>query len=163
MTLFDHAVLAIVGVSVLAAAMRGLVRELFAVLGWVLAFWLSMRYAGMLAPHLPPNLPGETVRLLAAFVAIFLTVLLVATLLAASIARIFRALGMGPLDRLLGALFGFVRGMIIVLALVVVGGMTSLPRQPFWRNATFSAPLEAMVASLEPWLPEAVSRHLRYE
>jgi membrane protein required for colicin V production len=163
MTLFDYAVLGILGLSILLSVMRGFLREVLALLSWVVAFWLATLYAGEVAPMLPQGIPSEDLRLLAAYALVFFAVLLVMTLLSITVGQLLKLIGIGPLDRMLGAIFGFARGMVIVLALVVMGGLTSLPREPFWRNATFSAPLEAVVLSAKPWLPAAVGNRLRYE
>lgn len=163
MTLIDYAVLAILGLSVLLSVMRGFLREVMALLSWVVAFWMASLYAAEAAPLLPASIPNAQLRVLAAFVLVFFLALLAMTLLSITLGQFLKLLGVGPLDRLLGALFGFVRGMVIVLALVVMAGLTSLPKQPVWRNATFTAPLEALVSWLRPWLPEMVAREIKYE
>jgi membrane protein required for colicin V production len=163
MTLFDYAVLGILGISILLSVMRGFLREVMALLSWVVALWLATIYAGEVAAMLPQSIPTQQLRLLAAYALVFFLVLLVMTLLSITIGQFLKVLGIGPWDRALGAIFGFARGMVIVLALVVMAGLTALPRQPFWRNATFSAPLEAVVSSVKPWLPEAVGKELKYE
>lgn len=163
MTLFDYAVLAIIGLSILLSVMRGFLREVMALLSWVLAFWLAALYAGEVAPMLPQSIPTQSLRMLAAYALVFFAVFLVMSLLSITVGQLLKVLGIGPLDRLLGAVFGFARGMVMVLALVLVAGMTTLPKEPFWRNATFSAPMEALVSVMKPWLPEALRKELKYE
>lgn len=163
MTLFDYAVLLIVGFSVLLSVMRGAVREILALLSWVVAFWLANIYAARLAFLLPEGIPSESLRLLAAFVIIFLVVLLLMSLATIALSALVKTIGLGPLDRGLGALFGLARGLLIVLVLVLLAGLTSAPRQRYWRNAMFSAPLEALALSIKPWLPEGVSRRINYD
>ncbi|MEO1767569.1 CvpA family protein [Thiobacter aerophilum] len=163
MTWFDYAVLFIVGTSMLLSVMRGFLREVMALLSWVVAFWMASLYAGEVAPLLPSTIPSGQLRMLAAWLLVFFAALFMMTVLSITVGQFLKLLGVGPLDRLLGALFGFARGMVIVLALMVVAGLTSLPRHPEWRNATFSAPLEALVTLLRPWLPEAIGREIKYE
>jgi membrane protein required for colicin V production len=163
MTAFDYAVLLIVGVSILISVMRGLVREALALVGWVVAFWVAAHYTVPLAPLLPHAIPNETLRMLAAFVGLFLGSLLVATLLTIALAELVKKLGMGAVDRGLGALFGLVRGLLIVLVLVLLAGLTPLPHQNYWRNAMLSAPFEALVAVVNPWLPEQLAKRISYD
>lgn len=163
MTAFDYAVLLIVGVSILISVMRGLVREALALMGWVAAFWVAAGYAVPLAPHLPGAIPDETVRLLAAFVALFLGTLLIATLLTIAASELVRKLGLGAVDRGLGVMFGLTRGLLIVLVLVLLAGLTPLPRQGFWHNAMLSAPFEAFVAMVKPWLPDQLAKRISYD
>lgn len=163
MTSFDYAVLLIVGFSVLLSVMRGMVREILALLSWVAAFWVANAFSGQLVPMLPASIPNESLRYLAAFVILFLATLLVTSLITIALSEVIKNLGLKPADRLLGAFFGLARGMLIVLVIVLVAGLTTLPHQPFWRNAMFSAPLEAFAADVKPWLPEGLSKRISYE
>lgn len=163
MTSFDYAVLLIMGVSVLLSVMRGMVREILALLAWLAAFWVANAYTGQLVPMLPAAIPNESLRYLAAFAILFLATLLVASLMTIALSEVIKTLGLKPADRMLGALFGLARGMLIVLVIVLAAGMTSLPHQPFWRNAMFSAPLEAVAQKALKWLPEDLAKRINYE
>ncbi len=162
MTVFDYAVLAVVGLSILLSMMRGFVREILALAGWVAAFFVAKTYTLQLVPLLPQAIPTETLKLLAAFVILFLATLLVTSLLAIALSEVFKKVGLGWLDRWLGAVFGLARGVIIVGVLVLLAGLTSVPQDARWRNAMFSAPLEAMVLSVMPWIPQGISRHIHF-
>lgn len=162
MTVFDYAVLGIIGVSILLSVMRGFLREVMALLAWVVAFWVANLFTDPLAPLLPAAIPTPELRFLAAFVLLFLGVLLLMTLLAITVSQFLKVIGVGPWDRLLGAFFGFARGMIIVLVLVLLSGLTNLPKQPIWKNAMLSSPLEALVMQARPWLPVELKKRLNY-
>jgi membrane protein required for colicin V production len=163
MTLFDYIVLGVVGVSVFVSIMRGAVREIFAVLGWVASVWVARTYATELAPLLPPDIPTESLKLLAAFVILMLSVLLVSSLLCIAISKLMDKIGASWLNRAVGALFGFARGLLIVCVLVLLAGLTSIPKDPRWVNAMFSPPLEVLVKSMLPWLPETLTKHIKYD
>lgn len=163
MTSFDYIVLAIVGLSILLSMMRGFVREILSLAGWVVAFFVAKYYTLELAPLLPQAIPSESLRLLAAFLILFLATLLVTSLLSIALAQIFKQIGLNWMDRILGAFFGLARGMVIVGILVMLAGLTSLPQDVRWRNAMFSAPLEAMVLSILPWFPRDVAKHVKYD
>ena len=70
--------------------------------------------------------------------------------------------GLDWIDRLLGAVFGAVRGGVIVLAVVMLAGLTSLPRQPVWKNAVLAPPLEAGALVVAGHLPAAIRDRIRY-
>ena len=74
MTLFDYAVLAIVGVSVLLSLLRGFVREVLALASWVIAFLAASLLSGVVAEWMTPAIANELGRAVAAFAAVFLTV-----------------------------------------------------------------------------------------
>jgi membrane protein required for colicin V production len=163
MTWFDYAVLAIIGLSVLFSIIHGFVRELLALASWVTAFVAAQAYVTAVAPLLPAAIPGQSLRLLAAFIIIFLLVLLAMTLLAIAVSSLVRRAGLGMVDRALGAAFGMVRGLAIVMVAVLLAGMTTLPKQLAWRHAMLSAPLEALANVIKVWLPDDLSKHINYE
>lgn len=163
MTSFDYAVLIIVGLSIILSVMRGLVREVLAILGWVAAFYVAKTYTNQLLPMMPADIPTESLRILAAFVVLFFATLLVASLLAIALSAIFGKLGLGWINRLLGALFGVARGLLIVSVIVLLAGLTDFPKDARWRNAMFSAPIEALVISALPWVPDTIAKRIKYD
>ncbi|BCM24888.1 CvpA family protein [Methyloradius palustris] len=163
MTAFDYVVLAILGISILLSMMRGFIREILALAGWIAAFYIARTYTLQFAELLPSSIPSESLRFLAAFVILFLAALLVCSLLAIGLSQLFKTIGLSWLDRGLGAVFGIARGIVIVGVLVLLAGLTSVPRDIRWRNAMFSAPLEAMAVSILPWFPNDIAKHIKYD
>jgi membrane protein required for colicin V production len=163
MTLFDYAVLTIVGFSVLLSVMRGFVREVFALAGWVIAFLAASLLSGRVAEWLAPVIANDLGRTLAAFVGVFVAALVAMSLIALALSGLIRKAGLGLEDRLLGGFFGFARGVLIVLVLVILAGLTAAPRQPAWHDAMLSPALEWMAAKAKPWLPQVLSSNLSYD
>ena len=163
MTSFDYVVLGIIGLSIFFSIMRGLVREVLALVGWVAAFFVAKTYTLELAPLLPKAIPTETLQYLAAFVILFLATLLIASLLAIALSQIFNKVGLSVVDRGLGALFGALRGLFIVSILVFLGGLTDLPKTLSWQGAMFSAPLEAMVFNGLRYVPKAIADRVTFD
>ncbi|MDP3678320.1 MAG: CvpA family protein [Methylotenera sp.] len=163
MTSFDYAVLIIIGLSIIFSVMRGMVREVLAILGWVAAFYVGRTYTDQILPMIPVDIPTESLRVLAAFLVLFLATLLLTSLLGIALSAIIRKVGLGWLNRLLGAMFGVIRGLLIVCVLVFLAGLTSVPQDARWRNAMFSAPIEALVISILPWIPENIAKYVKYD
>ncbi|HSF47267.1 MAG TPA: CvpA family protein [Burkholderiales bacterium] len=163
LTPFDYAVLAIIGLSVLVGIMRGAVREILALASWILAFMAARFYALPIAGMLPATLGGEGPRLLVAFIGVFLAAWLVMGVISVALSGFVKLIGLRSLDRSVGLLFGFGRGIFVVMLLVLIAGMTTLPREPFWRDAMLSPPLEAAATSVKSWLPSELAGRIRYE
>ncbi len=163
MTIFDYIVLIIIGLSVILSVMRGMIREVLAIVGLVAAFYVGITYTNQLLPMMPVDIPNDALRVLAAFLVLFLATLLLATLLGIALSAIFKKAGLGWLNRFLGALFGVARGLLIVCVIVFLAGLTDIPKDPRWRNAMFSAPIEALVVNLLPWMPESITKHVKYD
>ena len=142
--------------------MRGAVREVLAIMGWLAAIIAAKTYATELVPLLPANIPTESLKILAAYVIVFFGVLVIASLLTIALSSLIKKIGLNWFNRL-GGFFGFARGLIIVCVLVFLAGLTSLPKDARWTNAMFSSPLEALVKTLLPWLPPTVAKHVAYD
>jgi membrane protein required for colicin V production len=163
MTLFDYAVLTIVGGSVLLSIFRGFVREVLALAAWVIAFIAAGLLGNMVAGWLATSISDESVRVLVAFVAVFVATLISMSLIALAVSGLMRKAGLGLEDRVLGSFFGLARGMLIVMLLVLLAGLTALPRQPAWTDAMLSAPLEALAGAAKPWLPQVIAGNVSYD
>ena len=162
MTVFDYTVLIILFASMALGAWRGVVSEIIALVAWVLACFAA-RWTGIdLARLLPADIADPVVRLVIAWVLIFIAVLLLMAFVRIVIRGLLRKLGLSPSDRMLGVLFGTARGVAIVLILVAMGGALSMPRERWWSEAYFSAPLETAVLACKPWLPYDVAKYIRF-
>jgi membrane protein required for colicin V production len=101
-------------------------------------------------------------RYVIAFALILIGALLLGALIAYPLARAIRAAGLGFVDRFLGSIFGLARGLLVVLAFVLVAGLTALPRADWWQNAALAPPLVVAALALRPWLPPHWAERLNY-
>ena len=163
MTLFDYVVLTIISISVFLSVMRGFVREVLALVGWVGAFLAAIMLTGTVSGWIAPSIADERLRAVTAFAGVFFATLLAASMLALAFSRLVKKAGLGLEDRVLGGVFGLARGLLIVVLLVLLAGVTKLPRQPAWNNALLSPPLEALAGAIKPWLPRGLSRYISYD
>lgn len=163
MTWLDYAVLGVFAMSLVLGAWRGLVREVVSILGWVIAFLAANLLAGPLGPAMPQAIPSAELRVAAAYLIVFIVSLMVTSLAGLLLSKVVSAAGLGGIDRLLGAAFGALRGLLIVLAGALLAGLTSAPRQAWWRDSA-SGPLLAQAAgAAKPWLPQTLAARLRYD
>jgi len=162
MTVIDIIVLAIVGVSVAYGVWRGLVREVLALVAWVGAFLLANLLAPDAARLLPQGMATEEIRLLVSFVVVFIVALVGLSVLAMLASKVVKIVGLGPADRVVGGLFGLARGIFVVIILVLLAGLTTLPRQATWREAALRGPLEAFAGYINGWLPADLSKRIKY-
>jgi membrane protein required for colicin V production len=161
-TVFDYVVIIILASSVVISLMRGLVREVLSLASWIVAFVVANAYGAELAKMLPEAVPGEVVRTIVGFVALFIGVRIVMGLFSMALSALISAAGLGIVDRGLGAVFGFARGIIFVFAAVIVCGMTDIPKQAFWKDALLSPLAEQGVRTVKPMLPDSLARHVHF-
>ncbi|AAQ60187.1 CvpA family protein [Chromobacterium violaceum] len=163
MTVFDYIAIAIIAGSVLMALMRGLIAEVLSLGSWLIAFWCAKQFSPLVTDFLPSSLQSEGLRMVAGFVLVFFLVWLATALLRVTLTGLVDSIGLGAINRLLGGVFGLARGMVLVTALVLLGGLSSLPQKPMWRNAVLAAPFESLALSLRPWLPPTMADNLHYD
>lgn len=162
MTIVDIIVLAVIGISVLLGVIRGLVREVLALAAWVVSFLAANLAAPEVARWMPEAMASEEIRLLIGFVGVFAVMLVGLSVVAILVSKLVKIAGLGMTDRVLGGVFGLTRGLLVVMILVLLAGLTSLPRQPVWRNAVLSDPLEKIAGHIKTWLPAAMSKRIKY-
>ena len=156
----DWALLAVLLASVIVGLVRGFVFELLSLLGWVAAWFAAQWFAPPVATWLPVGTPGSALNLGAAFALTFIAALVVWTLAARLIRLVLHATPLSLPDRLLGALFGALRGVVLLLALAVVVGLTPAARSAAWQQSHGAAALVSALRTLMPLLPAPLARHL---
>lgn len=153
--------LAVLVTSVVVGLVRGFVFECLWLAGWVAAWFAAQWGAPELAPYLPAGGAGSALKLGVAWGLVFVAALVVWALLARLARMLIHATPLSLPDRLLGALFGLLRGAVFLLAVATVVAFTPASQSPGWRSSHGARWLEAALASLRPLLPEPAARILR--
>jgi membrane protein required for colicin V production len=131
----DYVIIALLAFSCVAGAMRGLLREVISVITWVAGLWLAWTLSDSLEPHLGGALSDAAVRPWAARTLIFLVVLLVGTAVGAIVSHYVRLSLFSNLDRLLGVVFGLVRGAVVLGLLAILCHAVRLDGEDWYRNS----------------------------
>lgn len=161
LTVVDYAAIAILLGSMLLGMLRGLVRELFNLVGWVVAFFVARAFGPTVAHWLPADLPGgEMTQGALGFLLVLVAVVFGAGIVSALVGRMTDLIGLRPADRGLGMLFGIVRGVLLLMVLMVAAKLTALPKEPVWQNSLVRPWVEAGLERLMPYLPEPVQHYL---
>ena len=158
--LLDWICVAVLLISLLVGAWRGLGVEVGSLLRWLAAFVLAQWFAPDVAALLPMAGASETVRYAAGFVLVFVATLLAGALLGFVVSKLLSAVGLGLLNRLLGAGFGLLRGAVLILAATVVVGMTPAKSSEAWRASTGVRWASAALGILKPVLPQEFGKYL---
>jgi membrane protein required for colicin V production len=162
MTVFDYVIFAIFFASAALGLWRGVVGEVIALAAWVLGFFSAQAWGGEVALLAFSGIGDHAWRLVAGWVAVFVATLLLLALARVAVQGMLKALGLSITDRLLGLVFGAARGVLIVMLLVAIGGMTSAPKERWWSEAALSPPLETAVLAARPWLPQEAASRIRF-
>ena len=164
----DALLLATLGLSILIGAMRGLLFELMSLAGWVVAYAVAYLFSPRLLPLLPQDpmagtafagsAMGPGMMPLLAFVLCFVGVLIGWGLLAQLLRLLIRATPLSGFDRLLGSVFGLLRGGLILMALATLVALTPWSRASAWQESVTVHWLHAGLMAVKPLLPPGVAR-----
>ena len=157
---FDWICLGILLASLLLGAWRGLLYEALSLGGWVLAYFAARWVAEPLGHVLPMGDASAEWRCAAGFVLVFIAVAFAGGMLAWAVRGAARALGMRPVDRLLGAVFGVLRGALLLLVLAAAIQLAGQGGEPWWRESASGPWLNQALAQLRPILPPALGQYL---
>jgi membrane protein required for colicin V production len=146
----DLAMLGVIAFSMLVGALRGFTFEVLSLLGWVAAWFAGLWLGPWLAPHLPIGAPGSPLNGIAAFACAFLVVLVLWGLGARGVSALIGKTLLRPLDRLLGAIFGLARGVLVLLALATIVSYTPATTSEAWRESRGAAWLNSILRELMP-------------
>ena len=155
----DLAILLICGVSMLVSLFRGFIREVFSLLVWVAAVYAALLVANPLAERMQPWIEMPSVRMIIAFVGVFVLVLIVGGLVNYLLGKLIAGTGLSGTDRLVGALFGALRGVAIVLVAVIIARMTPFPEDPWWQESRLLPEFERLAVAVVQYFPESVREY----
>jgi len=158
----DYGILAIVLISAFVSLLRGFVKEALSLTGWVLAFWISLTFAGNMAGMLESSVDSPSLRLIIAFGILFALTLMVTATINFFASRLVKVTGLTGTDRVLGMLFGILRGAVLVAVLVLMAGLTSLPKEDWWNESVLVPQFQTVALWLRGFLPADVASNFHY-
>lgn len=162
MSATDWVLLAIIAVSALFGLMRGFVGVAASLAAWVLAGWAAFRFGGGVALMLARDGEPSAGQMFAGYALSFMGVLLVVGLVGWMVRQAVKSVGLSGVDRALGLALGVVRGAFVASALVLLLGLTSLPRDPEWQGSQVVPMFMPGAQWLRGWLPEWVAREVDF-
>lgn len=159
---FDLAIGVVVLLFTAIGALRGFMREVMAAIAWVTAGLCSWLLADKVAARLPETLTDPLLRRLAAFFLLMIGVWLAMTIIAFLLRKLLFPGSLTASDRLLGAVVGTARGLVVVLVIVLLAGLTPFPKEPWWRESRLAGYLEQAATRTLALLPPDVARQFSY-
>ncbi|MET1115525.1 MAG: CvpA family protein [Comamonas sp.] len=158
----DWIFLAVVLVSLLLGAWRGLVFELLSLVGWIVAFVAARYGAGNMARWLPLGDSDLALQYAAGFVVLFIAVAFAWGLVSSLAKRLIDSVGLRPVDRTLGAVFGLLRAALLLVVVTLVVGYTPLQQSAWWQQSVIAPRLSEALQGWMPALPQLPQELGRY-
>jgi membrane protein required for colicin V production len=158
---FDVAMLVTIVLSMAVGAWRGLVFEVMSLLGWFVAYFAAQWLTPMAAPHVPIGAPASPLNHAVTFALVFVAALVAWGLLSWLAKSLIHATPLSAIDRLLGSVFGAVRGLVLLLALAALISRTPWAEAAVWQESRGAALLRVLTAGFAPVLPASIGAYLR--
>lgn len=158
----DYVIIGIILVSTLISLVRGFVREALSLAFLVIAFWIAQMFFREFSGHLTRWIQVPSLRMGAAFLLIFFLVWILGGLLTYLIAQLIDATGLSGTDRVIGMMFGFARGVLLVAALIMLAGLTPFPNDPWWRESRLIGEFQGVATWLRGLLPEDIAQRVQF-
>ncbi len=159
-TWVDYVIIGIIGLSVIVSLVRGFVREALSLVTWAVAFWVSFSFSGTLASLLTNYIHSGSLRQIASFGILFIITLLLGSFINYLIAQLVDSTGLSGTDRMLGVIFGFARGVLVVSLLLMLASLTPMQQEMWWKASLLIPQFQPIQLWLHGFLPKAVTEHL---
>ena len=121
-----------------------------------------MTFAGGFSELIKASVEDVTLRLIVSFITLFVMTLIVSSVINFFAVKLVHRTGLTGTDRFLGVVFGFLRGALLVSVLVLLAGLTSLPKEAWWGESTFLFRFQAIAIWLRDFLPTDIASNFSY-
>jgi membrane protein required for colicin V production len=156
----DYVIIGIIALSAIISVVRGFVKEVLSLAAWVLAFWVALTFSPQLSVLLSNYIATPSVSLFAAFAALFIVTLITSALVNNLIASIVEKTGLSGTDRMLGVIFGLLRGAAIVTLLVLLAAATPMPNDTWWQDSVLIEHFEKLAIWARQFLPVGLAQYV---
>jgi membrane protein required for colicin V production len=162
MNFIDYLILAILLLSLFLGYFRGFLGEAIGLISWLGGLWLAWHFAYLVEPHLVGLIAQPPLSTWAARTMLLIAVLVAGWIIGGIVGYFANQSGISlMLDRLLGMLFGAIRGMVLVAIIVMLGKQLQLDRADWWRGSRFM-PIAAEVSSWIKGFAESAESERRH-
>lgn len=161
-TWVDYAIILIMLVSMLVGLIRGFVKEVVLVIIWIVGVIVAVRYSPMLSEIFTTMVHSPHARLVMSFAILMLAILLLGALANYILSKTLEKSGLTGTDRVIGLVFGLIRGIVLVGALILFAHLTVLPKTPAFIHS-YLAPHFMIVSDwLKHLIPTSYDNYFKY-
>ncbi len=162
MNWLDFFIIGVIAISTIISLFRGFTKEAISLASWVIAFWVALGFSAELAAELEGWIRSPTARLAAAFALLFVVTVILGGVVNFLVSQLVEKTGLSGTDRALGAVFGLVRGVLIVVVLTLLAGLTTLPREQWWQHSALIGGFEDGALWLRQYIPDDLAGEIRF-
>jgi len=158
----DFTLLGLIFIFFVTGLLRGFIKEVFSLVFWLLAIWVSLMFSRNFSGFLEQTVSHPPARIIASFVALFAITLSLGGLIGFLLSVLAKETGLTFMERFGGMLFGAVRGLIVVTVVVILAGLTPLPKDSWWTESTLIPPFQLFAVWLRDHFSSGMTEYIIY-
>jgi len=158
----DYTIIGLILISSVIGLLRGLIREAFSLVIWVVAIWIGLTFSREFSGFLEGLIDYPSARIAAAFAALFFITLILGALISYLLGELVKKTGLTGSDRFAGMIFGIARGLVVVAIIIMLAGLTPLPEDSWWKESVLIPPFQALAVWLREHIPSGMAGYVNY-
>lgn len=158
----DFTLMGLVFMCFIIGLLRGFIKEFFSLAFWMLACWVSLRFSREFSVFLESTISHPPARTVASFMGLLVITLSLGSLIGLLMNILTKNTGLTFTDRFGGMIFGIIRGMVVVTVVVIVAGLTPLPKDSWWTKSTLIPPFQSLAVWLRDHLSSGIAKYISY-
>ena len=158
----DYAIIGLIVISSIIGLLRGLVKEAFSLVIWVVAIWVGLTFSREFSSFLEGMINYPSARIAAAFAVLFFVTLILGALISYLLGELVKKTGLTGSDRFAGMIFGIGRGLVVVAIVVMLAGLTPLPEDSWWKESILIPPFQSFAVWLGEHIPSGLAGYVNY-
>ena len=162
MNYLDYFFIFIISISLLVGCFRGFTRELFSLIGWVLAFYFASLFSGDLLEYVPFEF-SEQINFLIIYMVIFVIILLSSSFVGTLLNNLIKNIGLGFLNVIMGCIFGIMRGVLITFIIIFLVEKTSFINEASLDESKTIPIVKFLIKKTLSYLPHEWSNKVKYD
>lgn len=151
----DYFILSVIVLSTVISVARGFVKEAMSLFTWAVAILIGMKFSPQLADlnFMNELIKTPSLRHIVAFLTLFFAVIILGGMINFLISTVVQKTGLGGFNRLVGMVFGFARGVLLVGVLILLAKHTAIPQDPWWSKTTLIPTFEPVANTIDRLMP----------
>lgn len=158
----DFTLIGLIFIAIVTGLLRGFIKEVFSLGFWILASWVSLRFSREFSGFLVSAISHPSARMLVSFVALLAITLGLGGLIGFLLSVLAKNNKLTFMDRFGGMVFGVIRGIIMVTVIIILAGLTPLPKDSWWTESTLIPPFQLLAVWLRDHMSLGIAEYIKY-
>ncbi len=158
----DYVIIGLVFIAFITGFLRGFSLEFFSLVFWLLAIGVGLSFSREFSVFLESIISNPLPKIAASFLLLFLITLIVGSLIRGLLGESIKKTTLTFTDRLGGMIFGALHGMVVVVVLVMLAGLTALPDDLWWKESKLLPSFQTCVIWSRDHIPSGLAEYIHY-